>query len=109
MKTLQLSAIALFMSLCMNLFAQTTTAPAQTAPAAKSAKQQGKEEKQQWLDQYNKWKPKLEELNSKLASQEKNGEFAQNVNKLNNMTTDFRNKIDQYEAASADEKKKLEV
>src|SRR5690242_2812216 len=92
MKAFKLSAIFVVLSLAFNAMAQTTTPPSSNPPASSksSAKEKNKDEKQEWLDQYNKMKPKLDELKSKLSEQEKNGEFAQNVNKLDQMATDFK-------------------
>ena len=110
MKNLRIfvSMMVLSFFLGANVYAQQ---PAKEQPAKE---QPGKDvsqtsPKEEWLKQYDALKPKLDTYLAKVKEQGTNHpEFAQEVKKLDVVMTDFRNRIDKFDSATAEERANYE-
>ena len=83
----------------------------QATPAKEQAAQQTPAKqvspKDEWQRQYNMWKPKLDKYAQKVKENgDKNADFNKEAKSLNDMANTFRQKIDRYDNATADEKAK---
>src|SRR5262245_59640631 len=89
---------------------QPNTQKEATPAKAQTAQQTGAKQvtpKDEWQRQYNMWKPKLDKYMQKAKENgEKNADFNKEAKSLNDMATTFRQKIDRYDNATADEKAK---
>jgi uncharacterized coiled-coil DUF342 family protein len=80
---------------------QPAPAPAQQTPAKQTSP------KDEWMKQYNAWKPQLDKYMQKAKENgDKNADFNKEAKSLNDMATTYRQKIDRYDNATADEKAK---